>query len=238
MVRDNRTTNALQAYEQAANKSAVEIGLRTLIAGIPYAGGPMLEIFGGVAQGRVQRRLNHVLRTMDSILRDLDASKVDRDFFQTEEFQTLIYLIIEKLATIHNTEKLKALGTALAKSGEIEFRNDDKELFIRVLRDLTIGDLNILADDKLTGWFPYTHRIEYGDHVLVSLSRLVAFGLVYERLNVKNVSEGRTGSTTLDAQVAIKDLLTNPPKRSFHLSSFGERFLKFISESSPSEQTA
>lgn len=45
---------------------------------------------------------------------------------------------------------------------------------------------------------------------------------------VKGIPRGRTGSERLDAQMIVSELLTQPPKRTFHLSEFGEKFLRFI----------
>jgi hypothetical protein len=54
----------------------------------------------------------------------------DKRYYESEEFQTLFALLIERLHTTHQQEKLKMFGNALANSGREDFQNDDKELYV------------------------------------------------------------------------------------------------------------
>jgi hypothetical protein len=154
----------------------------------------------------------------------------DKKYYDSEEFQSLIGLVIEKLDTTHDEEKLRMFGDALANSGSTEFQADDKEEYVRTLRDLSSRDLRVLNDDRLKGWLPHIPHvtIEYDADVLSSLSRLAGMGLVIENLKVKTPSAGTTGSARMDAERILKELLTMPPKRTYSLSPFGTRFLEFI----------
>jgi hypothetical protein len=207
------------------------MAVRTALAAIPFAGGAILELVDGLAQRRVQQRLNDVFDSMRERLSVLDEDKVDRVFFHSEEFQTLLFLLLERLHTTHDTDKLRIFGSALANSGSLDFKTDDKEAYIRLLRELSLNDLRTLNDENLKGWFPHTHDIDYAPDVLASLYRLQGMGLVLDKLRVKEVPAGRTGSERLDAQRAISELLTQPPKKTFYLSEFGANFLNFVSVS-------
>jgi hypothetical protein len=220
---------ALAKHKDSAQVTAKQVAIRTLVAGIPYAGGPILELVDGLAQRRTQERLNAVFVGMKDCLDRLGEEKLDREFFDSEEFQSLLFLLIEKLQTTHDADKLKIFANALANSGNVDFKADDKEQYVRVLRDLSLSDLTVLNDGRLKGWLPDMHTIEYAAEVICSLSRLQGMGLVLERLMAKEVLGGRTGSERLDARAALSELLTQPPKKNFHLSEFGERFLRFIS---------
>jgi hypothetical protein len=140
----------------------------------------------------------------------------------------LLFLLLERLHTTHDTEKLKTFGSALANAGDVEFRDDPREDYVRILRELTLKELNILRDEKLTGWLPHITRIKYAPEIMSGLFRLQAMGLVLERLRVSNSPHAETGDEALNVQLNLSHLMTEPPIRTFHLTAFGERFLKFI----------
>jgi hypothetical protein len=226
----------INAYRDESELSIQRITTRSTIAAIPYAGSALLEIIDGLAQRRVQERLNCVLDEIKNRLHELGDEKIDREFFRSEEFQTLLFLLLERLHTTHDRDKLRMFGKALANASSTEFTADDKEEYIRVLRELSANDLKVLNHEYLKGWTPHIHNIDYAAEVLVSLSRLQGMGLVLEHVKVREVPAGGTGSGRLDARMAASNLLTQPARRTFALSEFGRRFLQFISvQVSPTE---
>jgi hypothetical protein len=230
MSDERRETDlTLDRYKERAHTTVTEIVLRTTVAAIPYAGGAILELWNGAAQRRTQERLNAVLDEMRERLESTSEQKVNRAFFDSEEFQTLLYLVIERLHTTHNAEKLKMFGDALANSGSVDFISDDKEVFIRILRDLSGADIHTLDHEYLKNWFPHVHTIDYKPEVLSSLSRLVGQGLVLEKLKPRVSPNQTTGSARLDADQTLKEWLVTPPKSMFVLSPLGTRFLAFVS---------
>lgn len=197
------------------------LALRTALAGIPYAGSAILEILNGLAQRRNQERLNSVFDQMTNRLNQLGEEKLDREYFRSEEFQSLLFLLLERIHTTHDSDKLRMFGNALANSSSLDFKADDKEQYIRVLRELSLSDLNILNDGRLRGWFPFAHAIEYAPGVMVSLSRLQGMGLVLEKLGEIETIMG----------------WSQPPKKSFHISEFGAKFLDFVSGQANSDKS-
>jgi hypothetical protein len=130
-------------------------------------------------------------------------------------------LVIEKLHTTHDEEKLRMFGDALANSGSSEFQQDEKEDYIRTLRDLSTNELQVLKGGYPRGHFsPYT----------AGLSRLVGMGLVDEKLQTKKAGRVPRGSDQQRLMQELEKVVTNPPERSYSLSSFGFRFLKFIAK--------
>lgn len=216
-------------YREDSEITIQQIAVRRSLAGVPYLGSALLELFSGLAQRRAQERLNSLFDQMINRVAELGEEKLDPEFFRSEEFQSLLFLALERLHTTRDAEKLRTLGYALANSGSFDFKNDDKEEYIRVLRDLTVSDLRVWNDERLKGWFPHTHDIVYAPEVMSSLFRLQGMGLVLENLVAKEVPPGRTGSPSLDAKLAFSNLLTQPPKRKFSITDFGTRFLDFIS---------
>jgi hypothetical protein len=177
---------------------------------------------------RVQERLLRVVEELAAQQERIESSIPDKRYYESEDFYSLLGLVIERLQTTHDKEKLRMFGDALANSGSSEFQVDDKDNYIRILRDLSITDLRVLNDERLKGWLPHTHFVDYDPEILSSLARLQGMGLVTETLKVKPSSGGRTGSERMDAEILVRELLTNPPKKSYSLSPFGGRFLRFI----------
>jgi hypothetical protein len=207
----------IDACREESELTIQGIATRSVIATIPYAGSAMLEIFHGLAQRRVQERLNCVFDEMKNRLSQLSDEKIDREFFRSEEFQTLLFLVLERLHTTHDADKLRMFGRAIANASSTDFTADNKEEYIRVLRELSANDIKVLDHPYLKGWTPHMHNINYAAEVLVGLSRLQGMGLVLEQVKVKEV----------------------PPqaRRTFSLSEFGKRFLQFISvQTNPTEE--
>jgi hypothetical protein len=180
---------------------------------------------------RFEERVIYVLKEMDEQHARIEDKIEDKGFYRSEEFQTLIGLIMERLHTTHDKEKLKLFGDALANSGSVDFQSDDKEAYIRILRDLSAKDLQILGEGSY-GW-----RIDNqsSDERISGLSRLAGNGLVVDWLEVKTPSQQFGGGNSREAAAhQVAKILATPPLRRFHLSEFGKRFLKFIT----SEPTA
>jgi len=182
------------------------------------------------SSSRFEERFLRVAEELNAQHKRIQEKIPDEAYYQSEEFQTLLGLLLERLHTTHDRKKLKMFGDALANSGSSEFGGDDKETFIRVLRDLSLKDLETLNHNYLKGWLPLTRDIDYAPDVLSSLSRLVGQGLVLEKLK-PNVGPNQTsGSARLDSEQALKSFLTKPPKSTYLLSPLGTRFLVFVSD--------
>ena len=178
---------------------------------------------------RVEERLLCVAEELEAQQARLEGQIADRSYYESDQFFALFGLVLERLHSTHDKEKLKRFGDALANSASQDYSEDEKEAFIRILRDLSVKDLETLNHNNLKGWTPITRKIEYGPEVLSSLSRLAGMGLVNERFHLPTTV--KTGSEKQDAQLYLKEILGSPPRRAYHLSPFGERFLKFIDDS-------
>jgi len=222
--------------EESLPKRLVTLGLSAVIAHqfaqLPFFSQILTSLLTGGSK-RLEERLLCVAEELEAQQTRLEERIADRSYYESDEFYTLFGLILERLHTTHDQEKLKRFGDALANSASIEYSSDEKEIFIRILRDLSADDLKTLNHDNLKGWLPTIHRMEYGPEVLSSLSRLAGMGLVTERFHIP--SPRATGSQNLDAKLYLEEVLGKPPRRAFHISPFGERFLKFIADSNQNE---
>ena len=94
---------------------------------------------------RTNDRMKDMFGHFVNEIRKIGEGKVDRDWFRSEEFQTLLYEALRQLHVTHDREKIEMLGVALANSGAPGFREDErKDLFIRFVRDLTRQHLKML----------------------------------------------------------------------------------------------
>jgi hypothetical protein len=186
------------------------------LAGIPAAAQIVTSLLtsGSV---RFERRLLRVFEELDAQQKRIEASIPDRRYYESEEFQSLLGLVIEKLHTTHDEEKLRIFGDALANSGSSEFQPDEKEDYIRTLRDLSSNELHALKS-HFYGRF----------HDANGLGRLVGMGLVVEELQTKRAGLLPRGADRQRMVRELEDLVTKPPERTYSLSSFGARFLEFI----------
>ena len=187
---------------------------------IPGAGAAIQSLLDGHARDNVRRRWIELFVEMKKRIEEIRASIPDVAFYSSEEFQTLLALAQEQLWTTHDKEKLRMLAVALANSGANEFRDDDKELMLRALRAISPSDLKTLDHENLKGWLPLTKRIEYSPDILGRLSRLASLGLVTEKFL-------RPDPNANDEQ-KLASLLKFGAWRTFQLSPFGERFMRFV----------
>jgi hypothetical protein len=201
----------------------LKLGLSALaahaLAGIPAAAQIVTSLLT-CGSARFERRLLLVFEELNAQQKRIEASIPDRRYYESEEFQTFVGLVIEKLHTTHDEEKLRAFEDALANCGSSEFQPDEKEDYIRTLRDLSINELHILKDN-FYGRF----------HDTDGLGRLVGMGLVDEELEVKRAGLVPRGADSQRMMQELKELVTKPPERAYSLSSFGARFLEFIAAS-------
>lgn len=235
---DEPTKIAIQQAREELDDQAylpnrlVKLGLSAVVAA-QFANFPLFsQLFISFLTGsskRLEERLLCIAEELEAQQERLEERIADKSYYESDEFYSLFGLILERLHTTHDSEKLKRFGDALANSASTTYSGDEKEAFIRILRDLSVKDLETLNHSNLKGWFPVTHRIEYGPEMLSSLSRLTGMGLVIEQFHLP--ARANTGSESLDAKLLLRDAIATSPRRAFHISPVGERFLKFIANS-------
>jgi hypothetical protein len=233
-----------KALERLTDESKIKVGgeaLEAAIAAVPFAGGPMGSLLSGSERRTVVARAVEVFRVMKDRLETLDESRVDKSYFQSEEFQTLLRLTLSQIQTTHDAEKLRALADGLANSGLTEFSAESrKELFFRILRDLSPDDFRMLKNlvpkperrELPADFWPTEHAPH--DDALAVLQRLEAQALV----NMSLKSERRISGLFADAhplsksdvEKAIKEALQKPPSRHYRISMFGLEFLNYFGQ--------
>ena len=240
MAIGDKIEKALKRLTAESQIKVVDETLEAAIAAVPVAGGSMVSLLSGAARRIVVARAVEVFRAMKERLEAVEESKIDKGFFESEEFQTLLRLSLEQLQTTHDTTKLQAIADGLANGGLLEFSAESrKELFFRILRDLAPNDFQMLkrlvpkAEERRapTDFWPAIH--EPHDETLAVLKRLEAHALVSVSLKSEmKVSGPRFGGgwTPSEAEWAIKKALERSPSRHFKISKLGLEFLSFFGQ--------
>lgn len=122
-------------------------GVAGVLSLIPGVGGAVTEMLTELAIQRTNNRMKEMFEHFTDSIRNIGEDKVDREWFRSEDFQTLLYEVIQQLHVTHDRKKIEMLGTALANSGTAGFKDDErKDLFIQFVRDLTQKHLKVLVE--------------------------------------------------------------------------------------------
>ena len=230
--------------EQSIQHMLVMSGIAGKLSLMPGVGSAIIEMMTQLSFRRVHVRMRALMDEMTGRIKDLGEEKIDRDYFRSEEFQTLMFEALHQLHVTHHKKKIEMLGKALANSGATEFKDEtNKELFVQLVRVLTpkhIAMLHaLLPPKKMRSDFPdsflWPTRPEItrvGSDLLI-LQMLAANGLAEEKLKSISIRNPHVSSrsSVSDVQRAVGEFirqLQKPPLRSFRLSELGSDFLKFV----------
>jgi hypothetical protein len=218
-----------QARDEVAEASdlpscLVRLGVSGAIAAVlvkyPFVSQVLISLLAN-STSRFEKRFLAVAEELDVQQKRIEKKIPDERYYSSEGFQTLIGLIIERLHTTHDREKLRMFGRALANSGSDEFQADDREQLIRVLRDLSPAELQMLSKFQGNQTATPANPESYSSAQITCLSRLASMGLVHDR--------------------RISGFDGGPPAgrdRIYLLSDFGATFLAFISDGSEPQKRA
>lgn len=155
------------------------------------------SLLDGRARENVERRWVELFEDLHGQLEALRDRIPNPKYYGSEEFQTLLALAWEQLLTTHDR----------ANSGTAEFQNDDKEPYVRTLREFSLPDLLFLRT-LLPNPVHYDNPADdRHDEEIATFSRLLGTGLVKDRS-----IPGLDGAN----------------RRIYQLTRFGRRFLAFL----------
>jgi hypothetical protein len=191
---------------------------------------------------RTHERMAQMFDEMTNHILKLKEEKIDREWFKSEEFQTLFFEAIDQLHITSDKQKISMLGRALANSGAIEFKAENrKQLFVRLVRDLTPQHIEVLrriVPEKRNGipedvMWQHRQSVSARGDDLLTFQMLAASGLVLENLFNPPINEPSISrySSKSDLDRVVKDYLKElrkPPIRLFSLSQLGMDFLNFV----------
>ena len=220
-------------------EEGVNFAVRVL-SELTIIGPAIIHAIHEVTTKRQWERAAAMFERTDEDLRAVEEEKIDKGFFETDEFQTLLFLALQQLQTTYDAEKLKALADGLAKGALREFSAESrKELFFRILRDMAPDELQMLKGlvprpdlrNAPVDFWPVINE-PHGEKLGV-LQRLESKALVTMSLSSEmKLSGPRYGGqwSVSEAERAVKEALETPPSRHFRMSKLGLGFLTFFGE--------
>ncbi len=158
---------------------ATVAGILSLIPGV---GAAIQNLLDGRARASFEQRWLELFTDFRTRIEEIRAFIPDESYFGSEEFQTLLFLVLQQLITTHDRKKLRLLADALANSGTASFQGEEnKELFIRLIRDLSVHDISALGDERLLNSISPSSPITYTADEIAQFSRLASMGLLIEQ---------------------------------------------------------
>lgn len=103
---------------------------------VPWVGGPVSNVLGGISTGRKIQRVNDLLHEFSEDLRGF-KSEVSEDYVKTEDFEDLLEQTLRRASEERNEEKRKILQSflveAVKKPGE---QYDDQLRFLKLIENI------------------------------------------------------------------------------------------------------
>ena len=192
-------------------REATVAGVLSLIPGV---GSAIQSLLDGQAKANLEQRWLQLFIDFRARIEEVRESIPDESYYGSEQFQTLLALAFQQLATTHDRAKLRLLADALANSGTNPFQGKDKELYLRLIRDLSVRDISALRDDRLRNSISSSSPITYTADEIAQFSRLVSMGLLVEQ----HISGFGGGPPAIGND------------RHYQIAELGNTLLKFISD--------
>ena len=208
---------------------------------VPFGiGSAITGIFTEQGQLLWKRRIHELLTLMCADIARLKAQIAEPTYYQGEEFQALMLEAVDLERTNRHKYKRVMSARALAKSGTNRFiKEDSKEIFIRILRDLMQEDLELLRN--LAQQTNDTHkglvlkaqaleRVVRAKSVNPRVYRLQGLGLVatHQRLPAPHLNGPRAIQTQGELNAFIAKALGAEPEVVMSITDFGSRFVDYL----------
>jgi hypothetical protein len=238
---DDKLEKLVEGLRVEVNPSPQLVALDALIASIPYVGAAIGSILIDKWKQRLIKRAVTLFREIKNRMEKLEETALDHAYFDTEEFQTILFLALQQLQTTHDKQKIRMLAWAVANSGTRDYSSDTrKEIFVRALRELTPHHIEMLK--RLRPAIHHGDQTFYtretlkrlGDFDLLVAHDLVRLGFVRESLEFARLQHRHTGTRPEELAAKTEELaravLDETPARLFDITNLGLDFMKFVGE--------
>ena len=197
--------------ERAENEELVH-GLLSLLP----AGGFLDSVLFRRIKQRARKRLEEFHLVFAKQLSDLDENKIDKDFLDSEEFDTLVMKVVARIVWEHSVEKRAFLRAVLLNSITVDFsRNPLKETILELLNEISPAHIKVLD--------AFSKNMVRENTGFNSVSDLVKV--------INGMQEVDADAITYD--LFKKGVLDREPEefhRTFEISGLGKCLLAFINE--------
>ena len=191
---------------------------------VPWIGGPVSNVLGGISTGRKLARISEVLGRIVADLADF-KSEVSEEYVKTEDFEELLEQTLRRASEERNDEKRNIYRSFLSNAIESPGEPYDEQLrFLRTLEEIQMDHLSVI---QALSQEPSRNTGSMGSPGQTLRKRLP--GMTEENIteriaqlnnmritNMINLKIMMTGSGAEDLQYAV--------------TPFGNRFLQYINK--------
>ena len=111
---------------------------------VPWIGGPVSNVLGGISTGRKIQRVNDLLHEFSDDLRDF-KSEVSEEYVKTEDFEDLLEQTLRRTSEERNEEKRNILKSFLVDAVKSPGEHYDDQLrFLNLLENIYGDHIRIL----------------------------------------------------------------------------------------------
>lgn len=130
---------------EASTKTESALDVASFVSSaVPWIGGPVSNVLGGMSLGRKLKRVSEVLESLAKDIQNVE-SDVSKNYVKTEEFEDMLEQTLKRVGEERNEEKrhlYKAFLTeAIESPGELY---DDQLRLLRAFEELTPNHLYLL----------------------------------------------------------------------------------------------
>ena len=103
----------------AENKSELyykKIWIQSIVVGIPWIGGSLDKILSYKGRQLAEERIKTMLRFLKEEIQKIENNKIEMSFLESEEWNDIVFLSMEKSARIRNKGRLKTIARILKGS--------------------------------------------------------------------------------------------------------------------------
>jgi hypothetical protein len=134
---------AQEKIEEAASRILDDPAMTNAISSIPVFGPVFQTVLSFIERQAMQRRFLELLGNLREEVLLIDQVKIDRMFFDTEEFYDIFRKVLESSAKTRHNEKIKLYGRILVRTALLEnarYRRSVED-FLIILAELSPADL-------------------------------------------------------------------------------------------------
>ena len=141
-MNDDKALIKFQDYSEESSKAVLKIVLSSL----GPIGAAIDESIYGIGERVRGRRLERFVKEMSDKLQELNKSKIDRDYLESEDFYDLNVAVFNSAVKTASDEKLKMLKNVYINSIEkkIKWESDLAQILINHINSLTVNHIVVL----------------------------------------------------------------------------------------------
>lgn len=196
-----------EGYENALVDLNDKAWLRSVISTLPYIGSIINELLASKAGEITAKRISFFHKEIKEHLETLEESKINLDFFESEEFYDIYTKALQAAIATRHDEKIRAYAEILVGAGLKKATDHDSELYLNIMADLQPVELQVaraLYELQIDGpepgknvhdwereghsWKNLSETLEMEEPYLkLILQRLLGVGLVTEPIYVETM---------------------------------------------------